>query len=276
MKKTLSITILILTFSFSQAQISTSKWQKNALLIDGYKTDWEARPGFFNGATGVLYETRNDSSNMYLVFEIPDHKMQMKIMRGGFKIIIAVKAKPKVKAFIDFPVLEGNEMKMKPGAKPGNQDIKQDYLLMSDYAEVLGFLNHAEPLYRDSDQGNNLAYNVNWDEKNAMIIEIRIPYNEIFSTEYALKKIADAEITITTELKGLQMPSKDNMQGQVGIRPGGAGGGGMNGGGRSGGGRPGGSMQGGNKGNSQEDMQEMQVMSKNQSFKYKFKLSQNN
>ncbi len=270
--------LVIFSLNYLQAQTSELNWQKNKIITDGNNNDWMERPGFFNGESGVLYEAYNDSSNMYLLFEITDHKTQLKAMTSGFDIEIAVKSKPKVNAAVYMPVLKGkkviggnasNHTKNKDGMgnqpphKGQNQDLRNDYQLLNSYAEVHGFVNNPNAIY-PTDSIHGFTYNYGWDKKDAMLFEFCIPLHHLFGDNYKLLKISKTEINIKPKFKGVE--KSGNMNGMSANGGGMQGGGGMKGG-RSGGGPPGG------MGGQQGGMDEMQDLFTTNSFKYKVKLS---
>lgn len=287
MKIAISLSMILFSLHFLQAQTSELNWQKNTIITDGNNTDWMERPGFFNGESGVLYEAYNDSNNLYLLFEITDQNTKIKTMTAGFNIEISVKSKPKVNAAIYMPVLKGKEafkdnnssnpknkngMGNQPQKKGQKPDFRNDYQLLNSYAEVLGFIDNPQAIY-PSDSINGFTYNYGWDKKEAMLFEFCIPLHHLFGEDYNLIKISKAEITIKPEFKAIEKPDRGNMgaQGSMMTRGGGMQGGGMQGagmqGGRSGGGRPGG------MGGQQGGMGEMQGLLSTHSFKYKVKLA---
>lgn len=253
-----------------------SEWMDSPLKIDGKSTDWKEEPGMYDAATGMLFDMANDSKNLYLIFELPDKKTQANFMRAGFQLEISVKTKPKLKASIHFPLMEriddGQGMIQTSGQQ---RDRHQDYLAIADYAEIEGFILSEDVIQRDEHTDEAFTYNISWDEKEKMILEVQIPLLEIYQDYYLFEDMLSIDPKVKAKLNAMERPSGEGMQqGRGGMPPGGGG----SGTGNSGGGRPSGGRGQGGKGQGggmhpQGNAQDRQAMFSEQSFSFKVQLS---
>jgi len=228
MKKLIFLVLIIIAINSStvKAQVYESKWQASQIIIDGNTSDWKTLPGYFNGETRILYETRNDSNNLYLIVEIPDQQMQVKAMRAGLKVTFNIKIKPKIKAQIVFPVIAKDQENFQQGERPDFEVTKQNYMLLKDYAAVEGFnqtKGNVAPLIADQ---KKLSFASDWNDKNDLCYEIRIPFNDLFPENYTYQDRSQTEIGIGISLLALPRPAmgaddygSDNDMSQSGQTP---------------------------------------------------------
>src|ERR1035437_10211738 len=105
MKRLIQITFfsLLSLFSIVNAQVSTSKWQSQPIIIDGDGSEWGTNPRFFNAESNVKYEFRNDDKNLYLIIKSADRAVQMQLIKAGFNVKLKVKTSAPSKSTIIFP-----------------------------------------------------------------------------------------------------------------------------------------------------------------------------
>lgn len=271
------LTSVLISLS-SYAQISTSKWINTPLIIDGKNTDWGDKPSYYAPGCMMLYELKNDSNYLYLIFEIMDKKSQRKFMHAGFEIAMKVKTKPKLNANINFIAQQIQKHSMQEAESlHNNNGMQQTYIVNSSYAEVNGFLKTNELINRNVNGNEQFTYNIGWNNINNMIIEIQIPISEIFMLSSTEVKYAQTPISLTCKLNALKPPSGNHMHsqrgdGSSGGRPHGTGG--FSGGNKPvGNSRSGSSYRHGGQGGPSGDIQ---TMSNVQTFKAKFRLSNGN
>jgi uncharacterized membrane protein YgcG len=278
MKSIITIILLSTLSLVLNAQMYQSKWLDTELEIDGSNSDWAKRPEMFNKDTKMLYAIRNDKKFLYLIYELPEKETQQKFMLAGMQIDIQVKAKPKVKASITFPVLERkrptNTEEIKDMQKGGNIDVPQKYLLVADNAQIKGFIKTSGMISRNTGSDDQFTYGIGWNEKQNMILELRIPLAELFGDDYKLENICESKIKVSNTLKAFELPSmgEDDQQGRSPMGGGNSmGGSSMGGGSRPSGGQGGGMHSGGDR-QSGSDRSGMQSMFEEKSFKVKFVL----
>lgn len=261
MRGLILVLFLVLSNTFVKSQVYDLKWQPQPYQIDGDKSDWNDRPRYYDGETGILYEVRNDSVNLYLVFEIPNQQTQMKAMNAGFQVNIKVKSKPKVKAQISFPIINNQEVAVMP-EKSMFENAKNNYLLLNDYAQIDGFVVSSGNISKNKSK-SKFIYATGWDNKNTMLYEIQIPFSELFVEKTTLKAISKTDIKFDVKVLAMKRPAGSGMPNQSSMNSGGGKGQGR-GGGKSGGGR--GQHSGGM--NSQGNSSQMSAKFNEQTFNF--------
>ncbi len=237
-----------------------SRWTDTPLKIDGDNSDWIKNPKYWDSDSKVLYEARNDSENLYLIFAMTDKISQMKFMQAGFQIYIKVKSKPKLKASIDFlpqRIIRGKSVFDTAQIK---NEMIQTYLLRTNHAEINGFLKTSENINRSKNSNENFTFDIGLAENSDMLVEIQIPLSEIFASPISLKKLKQIPIDSKFTINALEHKGVEKMQSKGGGRQGG-----NNQGGRQGGGRK-------PSGDSIDKLEKMEDMISEQSFKMKFYL----
>ncbi len=276
-KQILFITlVLVLTSTLSSSsaysQTPTAEWLATPFIVDGKDTDWGSRPSYFSSECMLSYELKNDSNHVFLLFEIIEKESQMKFMHAGFEIAMKVKSKPKLKATISFLPQQRQRQSTPDINSAYNIDgMHEDFLLSSAYAEVSGFLKANDIMYRNINDNQEFTYNIGWNDRNIMLVEIQIPVSEIFDTENAGVDYTQIPIRLTCKLNAIERPSDAQMRPEGGGTRGGGASGGRSGG-RQGGGHGGGGRSGG-QGGPAADMQRTSIA---QSFQAKYYLSKGN
>lgn len=211
-------------------------------------------------------------------------------MMAGFEIDFSDKGRPKLKASIKFPAMERSNDKQREGSREdmrsnnsqqrGGQgqekpDILNKYILQASFAGIEGFKRQQGLIQNKQNPDTPFTYGLKGDKNKNIILEIRIPFTELFEEGQSMDQMAKSKLKITPKLLALKQSSMGQGQGQQGgmASRGGMGGGmgsgmggGMGGPGMGSGGGPGGGMRQG--GSSQ------QSTSSQQSFTLKVKLTQ--
>lgn len=258
--------LVCLFFIEAGAQNYVSRWQNNAITVNGDITDWDERPGFYDAETSILYGFRNDSVNLYLSLEISNKSMQQKAMHAGLEVKLALKTKPKRNVTISLlgqpnPSLEENkrdDLFMQEG--------RQAYKLSASSALFEGFVHKSGSVASGNGENNALAYDVDWDKMEAMIFEFRIPLSQLFLEADDFGTMQTTKFSFVTSFAALEAPGGQQAPGGMGGPSGG--GQGMGGPPPGGGGGHGGPPQGG----MQAQDGTRQLMSTEQRIKCKFTL----
>jgi hypothetical protein len=281
MTKLFQITLLgLLTFSISTfAQISSSKWQAQPIVIDGDGSDWGTLPRFFNAESNIKYEFRNDTQNLYIILKAADRATQMQLMQAGFSVKLKVKTSPPIKVGIKFP---SSRMQPMPSM---NQDGRTDKLvdksvttpefMPKDTAVTEGFLFCSRLITSKDKDEKRICFARSKSNREQATYEIRIPLREVFGSDYLLDNISSTPIQLQVNINELSQNNISKMRGGMGGgRHGGEGRsmGGMRGGGEM----SGGEMSGGNMGEMEAEMQSTMRSGfslERKSFSIDFKLS---
>jgi hypothetical protein len=159
--------------------------------------------------TKLAFDIRNDSNNLYLVFEIPDQRTQFRIARAGMSLSIEAKTKPKRKKGIYFSPF----ISEKPGQhnrteseKKGPSIIRQKYMLSPPDVMASGFAFSDGEISENKDI-KKVAYFADWDSLNCMTVEFRIPLRELFGDNFDLRKVSEQEISMTLQENAFEKPA---------------------------------------------------------------------
>jgi len=247
------------------SQISFSKWQSQPIVIDGDGSDWGALPRFYNSASNIKYEFRNDAENLFIILKTSDHGTQMQLMRAGFSVKLKIKTTPSVKAIISFPALRHTEMPPMMNNQEGRTDklvdksITRPEIDFKDTAILEGFLTSKGIITSENKNEKSICFAKGKSKKELGTYEICIPLREILGSDFLVDNINNTPIQFQVLINELTQNEMTKMKDRMG----GSHGGGMHGGGEGRGmggmrgGEMGGGMMGGNRGEMPEgDMNE--------------------
>jgi len=299
-KRMIPITLLCVLFlNFGvYAQVSTSKWQSQPLLIDGSGNGWGSLPRFFNTDANVKYEFRNDAQNLYLILKAADMGTNMQFLAAGFSVKLKVKTSPPIKVGITFPVVKNIDKSAMLMNQAGGSDklvdktMTNSELLPKDTAMLEGFIYMKGKISGESSNEKSISFARSKKTNELVSYEFRIPLREIFGDNYNLEAVCGNTFQLQVSINDLSQNDIRKMRGRTGgssrgggMRGGGGGARGGEGGMRGGmnGGEQGGSMPGGEVGQmsgggdeTQGELQSLMLSASNtdrKSFSIDFKLS---
>lgn len=181
--------------------------------LDGMVKEWPISRFVTDDKTGNQYAIDNDGKNIYLVMNIPDSRMQFKMMRNGMSTYIDLKAKKKEGQGIEFPEKnESNDAALMAMQKPKQQqegeparkpDIKAMRKLMAMNLVALrlfGF-SKGESLDQQLMMPNSVNIAFAWDSTDVMHLEYRIPLSLLGEMASLNKK----EISIGWEIHAFEI-----------------------------------------------------------------------
>ena len=229
MKIQLALLAILYTFSSAFAQVSTSKWQSQPIVIDGSGSDWGTLPRFFNAESNVKYEFRNDAQNLYIILKAAELSTQMQLQRAGFSVKLKVKTSPQRKVGITFAAskmstLQNNQDKLVDKGFSGIESIPKDSAMLDGFQFTNGKI-----ISENQDQ-KSICFARSKSNKELTTYELRIPLREIFGNEYVLETITAATIQLQVAMNDLSL--NDIRKSKTRVNGGGYGGGMDNGGGR--------------------------------------------
>ena len=224
MKRLIQLTFLTVLSLFSgiMAQVSTSKWEAQSIVIDGNGTDWNTLPRFFNAESNVKYEFRNDAKNLYLILKAADRSTQMQMLSAGFSIKLKVKTSPPLKVAIAFPALKKGEMP----PMIINQDGKIDNLtykstegtviIPKDTALLDGFLFSKGKILSENNDENSICFARSKTSRELVTYEIRVPLREILGNDFSLLNLNSTPIQLQVNINDLSQRDMKKMRGHQG------------------------------------------------------------
>lgn len=227
---------------------------------DGLSADWSNALLSIDKKTSFSTALRNDSENLYILFQTTDQAVINKLLQAGMTITFKAKTKPKLNAKLEFPLetvrAQGGQRGQPQGQRGGQRQAGeavdraklmreriQAQLKTKNQAKLKGFgVSNGHLLLADI-EGMEMAMGLDEaGETPAFNYELKIPITELFGLSMDWKKISAANLAINITVNGIDRPSSvGNAGGGGGGGRGGAGGGGGGRGGRGGaggGGRP--------------------------------------
>ncbi|MEJ0104943.1 MAG: hypothetical protein WDO19_21385 [Bacteroidota bacterium] len=193
---------------------------------DGIINEWPSSKFESDIATDIKYAIDNDGNNLYIVLNVPNQGIQMKLMRLGMKLFIDLKGKRKEGRGISFPVKDEAalandnnfskaagiqtdddiEKTNRPEKSIDKKAMRSTMALHLTYMNVFGF-DGSEA----HDQGLQMPGSINvafaWDTADAMHIEYTIPLKMLENSSALNQK----EISIGWRINGIY-PADQSMQ----------------------------------------------------------------
>jgi len=270
MKKIVQLLVfgLIMSCTYSKAQNTVLAWQSEKIIIDGDNSDWKDIPRYYNANMGLSYDIRNDSANLYIVFDIPDLMLQMRLLQTGLNVSFKIKTKPKIITGITFPKLSRDTMNLNDGI-PNISNVVKKFLLENAPATLEGFVYSNGLIYSGYQDKKIVSFSINWNALGEMIYELQIPIQEFYGDNFnfleikknVLNLLAKSE-AFTKQTMPMEMPNKGEMGGTPGGGMGGSPGGMGSMGGTPAGGRE--MSRSGNMQSSQEQLNLKLILAENE------------
>ena len=186
---------LLFLFSCNKVIIGTSRWQENALKIDGSADDWNNTDSLlYDVNTHVLYNVSNDHKNLYICLKIADPQSQMKILRRGLTFWIDTTGKNKKNLGIRFPLGGGMRYHKMPAGNTENKgnlntDIKtMKKILISEQREfeMIGFTllgyEKKESMKASLFASAGIKIAIGIDTLDYLIYEMAVPLNYLYKS----------------------------------------------------------------------------------------------
>jgi hypothetical protein len=254
--KILFFSLCLISFqAIAQKSMISSGWVSLPIVADGVAVEWEQPFNLFDSDSEIYYRIANDSTNLYLCFQISDIDEQMKIITSGMQISLASKGTKKREASIGFPLVDNNQTVMADpqlsiNEKPDLVSIRENLKLNKTLMEIQGF--STPDGLASINLKNTINVGIDWSNNDTMYYEVSIPFKEFFGVDYISKDLLSV-ITLNVKIKAIKEP-ENNGGNELSTNPGGGmnsgegmapGGGGMMPGGGNGGGMMSGEGMGG-------------------------------
>ncbi|AFD07940.1 hypothetical protein [Solitalea canadensis] len=204
---------LLVALSLSSVEAFAQKTFKCAfrtkpVVADGLLNDWSYAIDDENvDRSGHLkYAIANDKENLYIALRIFDKTTQAKVFFGGMKMILDTAAKKQENTAIEFPIVA----KLKPGEKPrwdfksgertGIKDLHKKAKEENKEMNLAGFYAFANGKQNINDNSSGVKVGFDWDEDDALIYEVIIPFNTFYASAFKSKK---NELTVGLRINGI-------------------------------------------------------------------------
>lgn len=260
------ITCLWLMVLVLNVKAQDNTYFSNEMTIDGLTADWSEDLIKQDKKTGFSTAIKNDSKNLYILFQANSQASINKLLQTGMTITFKAKTKPKVNARLEYPMPAVNTRGQGPRqGQGGNRDAgmspedreamrKQRMKTMletKNQAKLKGFSVSNGHLLLSDIEGPQMVFAFDEASETPLLgYELQIPLEELFGVSMDWDRMTSTDLNIQITVNGMNRPQ--GFSG-TGGRSGGPGGGIS--GGRAGGGRAGGRPPGGRGGRGQQNRQ---------------------
>ncbi|MFY0593459.1 hypothetical protein [Roseivirga sp.] len=254
--------------------------------IDGLSSDWSNELISVDEKTKFSTAIRNDTENLYILFQTADRLAINKLLQAGMEISFKAKTKPKVNAKLEFPLETVRAQGAARGQGQGqgqrntDEDIDREKLLKERMERQLKTKNQAKLKGFSASNGHLLLSDLDGvemalgmddtSETPTFGYELKISLKTLYGLDPNWDKVYNTDLNINITVNGLERPQ--GAGGGTAVRGGGGRGGA--GGGRGGGGRGG---AGGRRPNANQAQSNSGVdMFSDQTIKLNYTLSKEN
>ena len=175
--------------SCSSAPLLKSQWQSSPVIVDGDASDWQRPLMYYDKDSKLSYSITNDSTKLYLCFQIYDIETQMKIIRAGLQLWIDTVGGKEQQIGVLYPVagtmvpLARDDYARSTSAAPDFDPIgrlRKNFLRSPGEIELAGFkspIGGMVPLHN----AFGINVRINWDTmNNVMNYEAAIPFTTFY------------------------------------------------------------------------------------------------
>ncbi len=268
---------LVTSVTISHAQSSkdpiiTLQAPPQKIVIDGDIKEWGDSLSYYNAEKALNFSLANTSDTLYMAVRITDLSQQTRVLKAGLTFSIDPKGKKKETFSLTYPVNTGNTstaeaLKNAESTLKQQDELEQEKLSTLRGIKVEGFKADIEGDMITTSNTYGIRADINYDDKDRLVIEMAIPISFLHATIPAKNEWA-----FNFKINGLTKKAPGEGSGQEGGSGGGRGG---RGGGGMGGGRGGHGGRGGGGGNHavQGGEQGSGVLFKSEDFWEKFYLA---
>lgn len=247
---------LFLMSLWIQINAQESSYFSDEMTIDGLSADWSNELLKPDKKTGFSTAIKNDSKNLYLLFQASNQASISKLLQTGMTISFKAKTKPKVNARLEYPMpatsSRGQQRsgQRQGGARgtdmsPADREAMRKQRMMTqleskNQAKLKGFSISNGHLLLSDIEGLQMVLAFDESAEAPLLgYELQIPLEELFGLSMNWDRMTSSDLNISITVNGMERPEGF---GGAGGRSGGPGGGFS--GGRAGG-RPPGANRGG-------------------------------
>jgi hypothetical protein len=241
-KLLLQFSLLLPLMGWAEERVAT--FQSSPINIDGKMTEWGINPRYFNSESNLLYELRNDSSQVYIILKTNEPGTIMQMLRAGFTLKLTTKTNPPLISTISFAGMKKGDYRQLNSDKLVEKTDMQKYA--GDSVLIDGFISTEKVVHARSTDLTKISFAKSRRNPEELIFEFRIPIREMYGNGYLLSNCMKSPINLRIILNDLSQ-GRSSVHSQMGgmnsHRSGGMGGNRMGGGMRNnsmgGGGYPG-------------------------------------
>ncbi|UKJ07001.1 hypothetical protein [Solitalea lacus] len=212
----LPLTVILLLEGCSSKTFQ-STYRTRPVVADGKLDDWSyaIEDENVDKSGRVKYAIANDKENIYIAMRIFDKTTQAKMFLGGMKMFLDSSLQKQQTVAIEFPLTnkfkpgEKPKWDFKPGERLGLKDLHVRAKENNQEMKVIGFYAFANGKQALTDNKSGISIGFDWDEDNALIYEVIIPFKAFYGSVFKAKK---PEIGIGLKIEGIDkniLPEKN-------------------------------------------------------------------
>lgn len=178
----------------------------DAPQVDGSLKEWATPLSQAKDYNVFQYNMGHDANNLYIAVRVSDRGMQQRIMLLGMTVYIDTTAKRKEKIGIGYPLpLTENQInkaavEASNGGELDRNTFNKIYARMAQEFELLGFVEEdpKERIRVSNLASKDLKTAMGFDQLGAMLIELKIPFQQLYDRPLQYNEIISLGIQINT------------------------------------------------------------------------------
>ncbi len=178
----------------------------DAPQIDGVLAEWATPLLQAKDYSVFQYNMGHDAENLYIGVRVADRGMQQRIMVLGMTVYIDTTAKRKEKIGVGYPLPLTEEQVNRAAVEASNggqldrNAFNEIYARMAHEFELLGFVEDdpQERIRVSNLASKDLKTAMGFDQLGAMLIEIKIPFRQLYDRPLRFNEIISLGIQINT------------------------------------------------------------------------------
>ncbi|KYG72462.1 hypothetical protein [Roseivirga echinicomitans] len=232
MKKNIFLVVLLIACQMTKAQ-------ETQLTTNPEGQVWAVQELTKDEKTSFLTGVKNDSENLYLIFQTANQQSLNMVMQAGMSVKLKAKTKPKLNANIDYPLASKDKSSGTLRAQGSAEDkaLLQEMLLIGLLdskldAKLKGFSSLKGTIGLNEMNDTQLILSLEGEGRTRLLsYELVLPLKELFDGTVDLNALSQSEIEIAFTVNAISQPQGGGgAQAGAGGRSGGGGRGGAGGG----------------------------------------------
>ncbi len=228
---------ILLTFHFLPAMVmaeeKSSTYATSPVTIDGKMTEWGINPRYFNSESGVLYEVKNDESQLYIIIKSNEPTTIKQMLIAGFSLRLTIKTNPPLICTMRHAGKNRNQLRVSnPSALADKSEMMTK--LIADTMTTDGFRYADKIIIAGTADSSKIGFSRSRPNPETIVIEYRIPLKELYGNNTNLSQSIqfpfNLKVTLNEFLNGQSSGIHRPMGGMNGQRNGAMRGNGMGGG----------------------------------------------
>lgn len=210
------LTILLLLISgVTIAETKQSVYQTSPINIDGKMTEWGINPKYFNSESGILYEVRNDESQIYIIIKCNEPSTVKQMQIAGFSLKLTTKTNPPLISYLRHTGRSGSLLR----TSQATSIIDKSEMMVrskSDSITTEGFRYADKVTVEGSLDSTKIGYSKSRPNPETITIEYRIPIKEMYGNGYTLTESKQYPFSLRVVLNDLSQRHSSTLHRPMG------------------------------------------------------------